>query len=195
MKTLNRIIDRIGLVILKPGESFDLIIVEGVSPKEGITVTALGVLMFSLVSTFFSSENPLKAFLTNFAAVLVFWLIFAFSLSSVIKVLYKVPGDFKEFISGLSYALSSTILLAVYLLVLVAVKPPFSVFLLGLSLTVGVIWFIWFVILVYKFTTRHFKIDLAQFFAAVIVAFVFVLVVLAIFAAIVASFLFLWWVF
>jgi len=199
MKLLKKIVDRVGLTILKPRESFDLLVVEGVPLREGVSVTIFGLLMLSLSSTllssFQSSYSLVKNFVFSFTSAFIIWVIFVVSLGSVVKVLYKVPGSLSDYFSGLSYALSTSILPAIVAILLYVLEPTLSIFAIFVALIFGVIWFVWLLILVYMFTESFFKIDFAQFFAALIISLLAAGVVLAIFSIVIASLVFMWWVF
>lgn len=196
MQILKRVIDRIGLTIINPSKSFDLIIVEGVTTSEGFLVTIMSILMLSLTTTVTSTDiqHPLISFLGSFVVIFILWFLFLWFFSSVVKILYKVPGEFKEFFWGSSYALTTSILPAISSLIFVIVSPVFSLTTFAAFIGISFIWFIWLVILFYMFSQRYFKIDLAQFFAALIVALFAVGVIFVVLVVLVASILFVWWV-
>jgi len=197
MNFLKKIVDRIGLTILNPQESFDLLVVEGVPLKEGITVTIFSLLMLSLSATVSSNNlaNPILSFIGSLAVMSIFWILFTVSFSSVIRVLYKVPGNFKDFFSGISYTLSTSILPAVMSVILVAFSPSFSIVFIAIYAITSLLWFIWTFVLIYMFTKSYFKVDFAQFFAALVVSLIVIGVVIAALAIFAASILFVWWVF
>ncbi len=197
MKFLKKIVDRVGLTILSPQESFDLLVVEGVPLKEGVTVTLLSLLLLSMSTTITSSNltNPFLSFIGSFAVMALFWIIFTISFSSVIKVLYKVPGNFKDFFSGISYALSTSILPAVVSIIYVLVAPSFSLVFIAVLAVIALLWFIWTLVLIYMFTRSYFKVDFAQFFAALVVSLIVIGVIFAALAIFAASIFFMWLVF
>jgi len=174
---IEKTINRIGSILIYPRKTIDLLVVEDTNFLEGILVSTLALLGFSIslfvLSTGQSSFPIWLLWLFSFAFILVSWILFVFLFHKVTTGIYKVPGIFQEFYTISSYSLSTVILpliiVLIDLLIFGSVEMiPLQLILLQLGL--GIIWFVWMLSLFGISAMRYYRIDVKQFLVSLIIS-------------------------
>ena len=189
MTTLSKILDRIGGVLISPIRTFEIMIVEGLTLSEGVTVSILSLLGFTFVAMTVSTIHaPVTlTFILFFLIVTSIWICYIFTLHKIIVAIYKVPGLFKEFFTLSSYALASVIMVVPYVVLGFALNLLDN-FTFGIAgIIIGNVWFVWFNILLWVATKTYYRIDKKQFLVALITSWIFLTILIVIGSLIFAS--------
>lgn len=173
MISVEKMVNRIGRVLIGPREAFDVIVIEGSSIWEGIIISI--IVSLGLASTIISySESSLmgilSSFFVSFIGMFLLWVVFTFILMRVIQALYDVPGDYKDYFGSISYSLTSAFLPVSYKLITLILNISYLTFTPIVDVIIGFVWYFWLVALIYMFVKRYFKLNLKQFLAAAFIS-------------------------
>jgi len=189
MTTLSKILDRIGGVLISPMRTFEIMIAEGLTPLEGTTVSMLSLLGFAFIAMTMSTVNApvILTFMLFILIITLIWVCYIFALHKIIVAIYKVPGLFKEFFTLSSYALASVIMVIPYVVLGFALNLLDN-FTFGIAgIIIGIVWFVWFNILLWVATKTYYRIDKKQFLVALIISWIFLTILIVIGSLIFAS--------